>query len=115
MPRRRIRSISIKKAVITFQEIKDSLTQAINSFITTDRDLLLYDSRERSIMYKLAEHSGGHFGSWNINCECDRIGKEKQQKFVGFFFQLSEYNARFAHLLTIFTILLSGLVKKTRP
>ena len=47
---------------MTFQEIKDSLTQAINSFITTDRDLLLYDSHERTITHKLAEHMGGHFG-----------------------------------------------------
>jgi hypothetical protein len=70
---------------MTSQEIKDSLTQAINSFITTDRDLLLYDSHERTIMYKFAEHMGGHFGNCNIDCEYDRIGKEKQQKFVGLF------------------------------
>jgi hypothetical protein len=67
---------------MTFQEIKDSLTQAINSFITTDRDLLLYDSHERTIMYKFAEHMGGHFGNCNIDCEYDRIGKEKQQKLI---------------------------------
>ena len=70
---------------MTFQEIKDSLTKAINSFITTDRDLLLYDSHERTIVYKLVEHMGGHFGNRNIDCEYDRIGKEKQQKFVGLF------------------------------
>jgi hypothetical protein len=70
---------------MTFQEIKDSLAQVINSFKNTDRDLLLYDSHERTIMYKLAEHMGGHFGNWNIDCEYDRIGKEKQQKFVGLF------------------------------
>ncbi len=68
---------------MTFQEIKDSLAQAINSFITTDRDLLLYDSHERTIMYKFAEHMGGHFGNCNIDCEYDRIRKEKQQEFVG--------------------------------
>lgn len=85
MPRRRIGSKSISNAVMTFQEIKDSLTQAINSFITTDRDLLLYDSHERTITHKLAEHMGGHFGNWNIDCGYDRIGKEKQQNFIGLF------------------------------
>jgi hypothetical protein len=36
-------------------------------------------------MYKFAEHMGGHFGNCNIDCEYDRIGKEKQQEFVGLF------------------------------
>ena len=67
---------------MNFQEIKDNLTQAIMNFITADRDLLLYDSHERAITHKLAEHMGGCFRDWNIDCEYDRIGKEKQQKLI---------------------------------
>lgn len=63
-------------------EIKDCLIQAMVSLIAKDRNLLLYDSHERAITHKLAEHMAGRFGDWNIDCEYDRIGREKQYKLI---------------------------------
>ena len=48
---------------------------------------------------------------WEHDTNSAILAQHLKLQFVGFFLQLSDFNAGFAHLLTIFTILLCGLVK----
>lgn len=63
-------------------EIKERLNRALDDFISTDADLLIYNASERAISHKLAEHMGKYFQGWDIDCEYNRIGKHQQKKLV---------------------------------
>jgi hypothetical protein len=65
-----------------FQEIKDRFHQSIEDLISYDSDLLWIDANERAITCRLAVHMSDHFGGWDVDCEYNRVGKEKRQKLI---------------------------------
>jgi hypothetical protein len=63
-------------------EIEASFTQSLEEFISANLDLLQIDSNEQTITHKLAECMTGHFGGWTVDCEYNRIGREKRRKLI---------------------------------
>ena len=63
-------------------EIKERLRLGLADLAKEDYRLFHVDSNERSIAHKLAERLVPHFSPWDVDCEYNRIGKEKRHKLV---------------------------------
>jgi hypothetical protein len=64
------------------REITEHFSQSLDHFINADLNMLQYDSSERAISHKLAEHMSTHFAPWDVDCEYNRIGKDKKRKLM---------------------------------
>ena len=47
---------------------------AMEEFLSSESDLLALDVNERSLTHKLAEYVQRQFGSWDVDCEYNRLG-----------------------------------------
>ena len=64
------------------EDIKNKFNDALDSFIKDDHELLWLDANERSISHKFAEHLQREFPDWHVDCEYNRLDRERQAKAI---------------------------------
>ena len=72
---------------IIFPPLKDVMQKvaaAVVNLYRLDYNLLDVDANERSIAHKFAEHFQKEFPDWHVDCEYNRLGKDKKKLFEKF-------------------------------
>jgi hypothetical protein len=67
---------------MTNEEIETKFNDALDSFIEVNHELLWFDASERAISHKFAEHLQHKFQDWHVDCEYNRLQRERQAKVI---------------------------------